>query len=181
MTVIKKTEKEKEVAPAGTTRAVIVGVYDIGVHTNKAFEVGKPDKDMQQFIFLFELEDRRSDGTPFTLSLRMNASLNDRATLRKFLTSMLGELTPDQISSGIELNTLLHRSCYVQVVHYERKDKKRSAKIAGIPSPFKKTEPPLQAIGDGKVPKWVIEEALSAKIQPDWVKGVPMPEEDLAF
>lgn len=165
-----KQSFSSEVASKGLCKATISGIFDIGKQVRKSYDGKTPDKIQREFVFLFELDENRSDGKPFVLSQRYNATLDDRANLRKLISNVVGEITKEQEAEGFDTQSLIGRSCYVLVDHYKRKDGKNGAKLKGSPMPLKKGETDSKVQGDGKPPKWVVEVAKGAVEMPDWAK-----------
>ena len=115
-------EKKRKTIPPGFYQGVCVGVWDLGTHYNDTFK--KSSRNVLLTWELPELTIETDDGDlPMLISKRYNQSLSKKATLRKHLQAWLGrELNRDECENGLNLETLLGRNSYLQVINEEGKD-----------------------------------------------------------
>ena len=108
-------------APTGVEPARCYGVIDIGSHTSELY-----GRTARQVVLMFELTDARIDegehaGEPYRMSQFYNASLHEKAKLRKHLESWRGrEFTPAELG-GFDLKNLLDIQVNLNLVSKEQK------------------------------------------------------------
>jgi hypothetical protein len=106
-----------ELPPSGSLPARCCHVIDLGT---QAVEFQGERKHARKISIAWQLDERRSDGTPFILSRRFTASLHEKAALRAFLESWRGRpFTPEELS-GFNLRRLINAPCLLNIVHAER-------------------------------------------------------------
>lgn len=106
---------------AGPHAAVCCDVVDLGVWQDQF--PGRPPRDVRKIRLVFQTSEIRADGQRFTVSRMFSASLNEKATLRKFLESWRGRpFTPEELS-GFNLVKLIGAPALVQVKHRQKQDK----------------------------------------------------------
>lgn len=81
---------------------------------------------------VFETDAVRQDGSRFCVwSMFFSLSLHEKSNLRKFLKQWFGRDLNKEELEGLDLETLIHKSANIVVVHDEREDK-TFANIAAI-------------------------------------------------
>jgi hypothetical protein len=128
-----------ELPPSGSLPARCCHVIDLGT---QAVEFQGERKHVRKIAIAWQLEERRSDGTPFILSRRFTASLHEKAALRAFLEAWRGRpFTPEELA-GFNLRRLIGAPCLLNIVHAERSGN-TFAEIRSIaPLPKGMTPPP---------------------------------------
>ncbi len=108
---IKGNQKNFEPCPEHNGRGVCV---DVTPTENKQTQYGPRDI----FRIVFETDKLREDGTPYAVwSKGFTASLNEKASLRKFLRGWFGrDLTPQEMED-FDTETLLGKPAMLVVVH----------------------------------------------------------------
>jgi hypothetical protein len=111
--ILTESKKKSDPVPRGLHQVVLFGVVDIG--TQKSANPAHPDK--RKVVLLFELphetkvfdgkEERRVINRSFAISL------NEKATLFKFLSGWLGE----KPKAGFDLRALIGKNGQANVVH----------------------------------------------------------------
>lgn len=159
--------KTTKPAPAGTHRAVCIGVIDLGHHESN---YGGKLKLQPKVLIQFELVDEpMDDGRPFALSRTFTASLNEKSALRPFLESWRGKaFTTDELR-GFELKNVLGAPAFLSVIHSTKEDGRIFADIAtaaafpkGVTKPDKPSNPLRHfSVEDGLIPSdlpaWIID------------------------
>jgi hypothetical protein len=176
-----------ELPPSGSLPARCCHVIDLGT---QPVEFQGERKHVRKIAIAWQLEERRSDGTPFTLSRRFTASLHEKAALRAFLEAWRGRpFTPEELA-GFNLRRLIGAPCLLNIVHAERSGNTFAEIRAIAPLPKGMTPPPDVAdpiIFDIDDPDtWPAFDRLSKRQQeaieasPEW-KGRQAEDCDVAF
>jgi len=118
--IAKDTGKDFIPAPAGLHAARLVELVDLGEQRKEY--LGKITT-QHRIRFVFQIQERMPEnGLAYTVSAWHNLTLAEKSTLRPFLESWLGRrLTETETAEGIDLETLLDRTAYIQLIHTERK------------------------------------------------------------
>jgi hypothetical protein len=156
-----------EKAPAGSHPAVCVGMFDLGTQENDF----QGNVTLQHRIFfVWELvTEKNQAGKNFLIGLDLNVSLNEKATLRKWIESRMGKQLPD--GAEYDVGEELGKPCLLNVV-----EKNGYPKITGmssipkgfaVPAPtFPPTAVTLDEYRDGaEIPAWC-----------PWSYGEPLSE-----
>lgn len=107
--------------PAGLHHAVCVDVVDLGIEvSDKYFDKdGNPTK-AHKIKIVWQVDELMDDGRRFIISKKFTLSLNDKATLRKFLESWRGvPFTAKDLSQGFDVEKLVGVNCTLQVLQTE--------------------------------------------------------------
>ena len=91
-------------APAGTHAAVCVDVVDLGI---LEVSFGGKTKQQHKINLVWQIDEERDDGKPFTVRKRYTCSLHEKAALRKDLEAWRGRPFTDQELDGFDLETLI--------------------------------------------------------------------------
>lgn len=97
--------------PDGTFQAVVVDVVNLGV-------LPTPWGDKRKVRLYYETaEEVPGEQRPFVVSNTCTASLDERATLRRFVEGVLGRKLAGHELRGFDLETLVGCSCLLTIVH----------------------------------------------------------------
>ena len=136
-------ERDFEIPPAGTHKAICYRVIDLGTQ-DTTFQ-GQAKK-QHKVMLSWELPDEKmSDGRPFTITQRYTWSMSEKATLRKHLEAWRGVKFTDEDfgPNGFNIKKIVGLGCLLTIVHNDR-DGKIYANIASISKVMKGMEvPPL--------------------------------------
>lgn len=180
MTLIAKMPppKQREIPRNEMSQAVCAMVVDCGQHesvNDKGVTSIKP-----KVMFIFELDQVRSDGQRYVMSQTFTNSLFESSSLRKFLVAWQGrDFTKEEVEAGVDLTKYVGVNAFITPVHKVSKGVTYAniGPITKIRERDVPITPTLKA-----VPKWVNDFIAKAKIAPD---GVPVPtaaeEEGLPF
>ncbi|QIK38106.1 hypothetical protein GWK36_09030 [Caldichromatium japonicum] len=128
-----------ELPPSGSLPARCCHVIDLGT---QAVEFQGETKRQHKIAIAWQLDERRSDGAPFTVSRRFTASLHEKAALRQFLEAWRGRpFTPEELK-GFALPRLINAPCLLNIVHEERGGNTFAAIKSIAPMPRGMTPPP---------------------------------------
>ena len=114
-------------------------VPDEGLHSAvcvDAISIGKietPWGAKHKVSLIFELETTDEDGRRFIVGKRFTKSLNEKASLRKFLEKWRGsKYTPDELQKGVDLENLIGLNATLFIVHNETSEERIFANIESI-------------------------------------------------
>lgn len=130
-------------APAGTHRAVCVGLVDIG--TQRGEFQGQVTV-RNQVIIRWELSDEpMEDGQPYIVSGFFTNSLNEKSRLRPLLEAWRGRAFTEEELGGFDLQSILGAPCLVTVIHKDGRARVQS--VSSLPKGMPKPQPknPLKA------------------------------------
>lgn len=126
--------------PAGNHVAICNAVIDLGMQPGSAMY---PAPKRQVYV-RFELPDERTeykkDGEtiegPMSIGTTMTASMNEKATLRKFIESWFGKKFPnDDQAADCDLSKVLGKRCLLNVAHKEKGGKTYANIVTATPIP----------------------------------------------
>jgi len=103
--------------PAGPHSATLVDVIDLGLVTS-VYE-GK-SKTAHKVRLVWQVAERKDDGTPYQVSKQYTASLHEKASLRKDLEAWRGQPFTKEQAAGFDIEVLLHKPCLLNVQHADR-------------------------------------------------------------
>lgn len=131
---------------SGTHMAVCTQIVDIGLQKGSELY----PKPQHKIVLRFEIPSERIefDGkdAPAVISKSFTASMNEKATLRKYLESWRGKTFTDAEAEQFDVSKLLGKTVMLSIVHKESGGKVR-ANIASLSAP-PKNMPPVKAEGD---------------------------------
>lgn len=113
----------RQIAPAGTHIARCYQVIDHGTHYDEKWA-----KHSRKVQFIFELPNEKAvfneekGEQPFYVKSTFTLSMNEKATLRKFVQSWIGKEMNDKEAAEFDLLKLCGRDCMVNVVHTTKGD-----------------------------------------------------------
>lgn len=152
-------------APAGTHAAVCCDVIDLGV-LKVAF--GGKEKQQHKVTIVWQIDEVRDDGKPFTVRKRYTCSLHEKASLRKDLESWRGRAFTETELAGFDLENLLSIPALLNVIHAPGRDGGTFANVASLM----------------KLPKGImapeVREYVRVCNRPDEVGGQAAPADDSA-
>jgi hypothetical protein len=155
----------------GTYYARCCGLFDLGTQAVK-FE--GTERNLHKLHLAFEIidaENRRDDGAPFVLAMRLTASLHEKSSLRRILTAWRGRpFTPEELAR-FDMAALLGQPAMVAVGNMVGKQDGRTfATIDAVTRPPKgmraEVEPsePLLHF-DLAAPNWGIFDQLPPRVR----------------
>lgn len=127
--IIKDTGKDLEQLEPGSYPAVCCGIIDIGTQTG---EYEGKQKVRKQIRITWELDEKMSDGTHFTISQFYTSSLNEKAKLRQHLEAWRGKAFTQEELEGFDVKSLLGTSCMLSLAQKDN-GKIKVASVARIP------------------------------------------------
>ena len=169
MPLVLGDKSEKTLAPEGPNIGRCTAVIDLGTQTSEyAGEV----KEKKRLLITWELPEvtavfNEEEGEqPLGRSKFFNASMHEKSTLRKQLTTWRGKpFTPEELK-GFSLSKLLGQPCVLNIVHTEHNGQKSDrvdsvgALMKGVECPPAINEPYEYCIEDhpknwDRLPNWV--------------------------
>ena len=148
-----------EVPPAGSHAAALVGLIDLGTHTDK-FGDGEPFTARRILLVWELLDEKTTDGNPHYIGRRFTLSVNEKSNLGKLIGGLRGKaLAKDE---GFDVRTILGKPCLLNVTHEKSTKGNDYASVAGA----------------GPLPKGM--KAAKASVKPlQWSfdDGEPIPSE----
>ena len=130
--IISASTGGSSIAPleAGTYPAIFYGLVDIGWQYNEAYKKSSP-----KLIIMWEIpgETITIDGEEKSrvISQTYTVSLNEKATLRKDLTSWRGKDFTDEELKAFDIRSILNVPCLLNIIHKESNGR-TYANISGI-------------------------------------------------
>lgn len=112
--IIKKPEEKFPTAPEGSFAAVCVDEIDLGKVTS-SWNGEERTRHMCRIVWQIDEED--SEGKLFLVKQDYTASLDEKAKLRKVLTSWRGRAFTQVELFGFDLETILGTGCMLTIVH----------------------------------------------------------------
>lgn len=101
-------------APAGSHAAVCVDVVDLG--TLEVTYQGKTKK-QHKIEIVWQIDEERDDGKPFTVKKRYTLSLHEKAGLRKDLEAWRGRPFTETELEGFDVETVISVGAMLSVIH----------------------------------------------------------------
>ena len=119
MAILTQTKPGRNPAPEGVYIGIVVDVIDLGIVEHA--EYGK--KPMVDIVWQLEEVDPDT-GQRFELSRRFNNSLNEKSSLAPVVEALLGRAikSGERRPLGFDLESLLGKSCQLQIVHQPGKN-----------------------------------------------------------
>ncbi len=144
----------RDTCPAGTFNAVCSMVHNLGRH--KGYNEEPP---VNKIALVFEVEATKSSDEPkhtYVLSKIVNATLNEKSSLRQILTACRGrDLTPDEHMIGyVDLKTLIGKPCTVTVTSTANGERIR-ALISHVANHMAGMQMLTPTLDQEIVPEWV--------------------------
>ena len=118
--ILKEASGSFTPAPDGGHSAVCVDVIDLGM-VETSWEGEK--RVTHKCRLVFEIAERMDDDRRYVVSRQFTASLNEKASLRKFLESWRGRPFTREELAGFNTEQLIGAPCVLQIVHVERAGK----------------------------------------------------------
>lgn len=118
--ILKEESSSFTPPPEGQFLAVCVDVVDLG--EMKSEWQGKMSMKHKCRV-VFELSEKREDGSCYRVSRMFTASLSEKANLRAFLQSWRGKPFTREELAGFDTEVLVGINAIVQIVHAERGDR----------------------------------------------------------
>jgi hypothetical protein len=115
--IIKEDPSLYPVPDEGLHSAVLVDAVDLGT-------LETPWGPKEKVSLIFELTSTDEDGSHFIVGKRFTRSLNEKASLRKFLEKWKGsKYTPAELQQGVDLENLIGLSATLFIVHNETEER----------------------------------------------------------
>lgn len=136
--VAPKSEKKFDPVPAGNHVARVYRIIHVG-SVPESWE--GEEKTMNKIILGFELPNetkvfKEENGPqPYVISREFTLSMNEKANLRHLVEGILGVALTDDEANGFDVETLLGKTCLLNVVH------KKSEKTGNINSNIQGASP----------------------------------------
>lgn len=132
-------DRKFELAPAGAHIARCFRIIDLGTQT---FQVKGETKQAHQCLLTWELGKTMSDGKPYTINEKFSLSLNEKSRLSAILEGWRGiKFTDEQRRGGFDIQQMLGKLCFLNVVHSNRGDKTFANVASAMPVPDGMPEP----------------------------------------
>ena len=115
--IIREDPSLYPVPEEGLHTAVLVDAVNLG-------QLETPWGAKHKVSLIFELQTVDEDGKHYVIGKRFTRSLNDKATLRKFLEKFRGsKYTPSELTEGVDLENLIGMSATLFIVHNETEER----------------------------------------------------------
>ena len=129
-------------APAGTHRAVLVDVVDLGL-VEQTWN-GKTKK-AHKVRLVWQIDELMPDGRLFIVGNRYTLSLDPKANLRKLIEGWTGKAFSTELEAeGFDVETLIGDSCILTVTHREANGS-IFANVTGV-APLMKGMVPMKSV-----------------------------------
>ena len=154
-------DKDFELPPAGTHKAICYRVIDLG--TQETTYQGTPKK-QHKILVSWELPDEKmSDDRPFTISTRYTWSMSEKGNLRADLESWRGVpfTEKDFGPGGFDIKSIIGKGCLLTIVQ-ETKNGKTYANIKSISKLMKGMDVPVAT--NEQIYLWLHPERWSADV-----------------
>lgn len=100
--------------PEGVTQSVLVDVIDLGMLTTN---YNGESKTAHKVNFVWQVNERKDDGSRFLVFQRLTLSLHPKATLRKIVETLRGrKFSDEEAESGFELDDLKGSNALLTIV-----------------------------------------------------------------
>ena len=115
--IIKEDPSLYPVPEEGLHAAVLVDAVDLG-------QLETPWGAKHKVSLIFELQTVDDDGKHYVIGKRFTRSLNDKATLRKFLEKWRGsKYTPSELTQGVDLENMIGMNATLFIVHNDTEER----------------------------------------------------------
>lgn len=146
-------------APAGNHPAVLVAIVDMGTQKN---DFQGQTKWQHRAFFVWELVAEKQEGTDknHVIGIDLTLSLNDKATLYKWIAARLGKPVPD--GEDYDLSKELGQPCLLNVT--EKNGYPKVSGVSAVPKGFAVPAPQHQPYS------WHLSQAADGLVNiPDWI------------
>src|SRR3954471_3093921 len=115
--------------PEGVTQGVLVDVIDLGKITST---YNGETKTAHKVNFVYQVDERKDDGSRFLVFQRLTLSLHPKANLRKVVETLRSrKFTDEEAEAGFELNDLKGSNGLLTIIHNQVGDR-TYANITGV-------------------------------------------------
>jgi hypothetical protein len=126
--------------PEGVTQGVLVDIIDLGLITST---YDGEERTSPKVNFVWQMDERKDDGTRFLVFQRFTLSLHPKASLRKVVETLRGsKFTNEEAESGYELDELKGSNALLTIVQNSVGDRVY-ANVGGV-APLMKNMKPLE-------------------------------------
>jgi hypothetical protein len=125
--VVRRTEGDFQPCPAGTWPAVCVDVVDLG-----AMKSPWKEEMVHKIRLVWQVSERMPDGRPYLVQRMYTASLHEKSSLRKDLSSWRGQDFKPEELNGFDLENVLGVGCLLSVVQQAGNDGQIYANIIAV-------------------------------------------------
>lgn len=169
---------DRELAPAGTHRAVCHSVHDLGFQSE--FIKGKKTV-LHKVVVIWEIDKAikagKFAGQPFVVSKKYTFSLHEKSNLRKDLAGWRGRDFTEQELEKFDLRALVGKQCLLNVVHSVSKSGNGTYANVYTVSAVPEGMPPLaQTLPPDHDFKWITELQAKAEPAPEPVSDAEAPQ-----
>ncbi len=180
MGLVLKTNNDFETIPTGLQNAVCSVYWDIGVQPQIDPKTGK-EKLIPQVVLLWELEERKKDGSRFYITKTYTQSLHEKSNLRKDLKNWRGrDFTAEELR-GFNLDKILGKLCTLTIQEYTTNQGKTGYKIATVNPPQRNAAYIESELPEDFIPKWIEEKIAGITTAPvSENRGIDF-EDDIPF
>ena len=105
-------------APQGTHMGYCFGLIDLGTQTS-TFE-GKTKSAPKVWLWFELTEEKDPDGKPTTVGTFASVSLNEKATLRKWLEAWRSKPFTAEELKGFKLTNVVGKPCMITIIHKQK-------------------------------------------------------------
>lgn len=145
--------------PEGQFAMLCVDVVNLGRKIDQY--PGQPAREVEKAALVFASGERQENELR-TVTAEMTLSMNEKASMRKFLESWRGKsYTAEQAEAGVPLDKLHGQAALVSVQHITTKAGRRFAKVISIsPLPKAMPAPPASVLDEYTRPKFLEDRKL---------------------
>ena len=156
--------KPRELPKNEPTQAVCFAIVDCGQHEQENRETGEV-RLVPKVMYLFELDQKRTDGLPFIMGQTHTNSMHKKSNQRPWLESWNGvKFTDAEAEAGVMLDPYVGKNAYITPVYTDAKSGVRYANIGSITKIRDRDVPMVPTVKE--IPKWVHDYIAKAKVPP---------------
>jgi len=122
--------KQYELPPPGLKQGVLCDVQSVGKHWSGRDESRKL-RDV--CVLSWQLSERNSSGIRFVIDEMYTATLANGSNLKEVVESWIGRsFTPEEQSNGFDIESLIGKNCYINLIHKPNAEGKIYPKVSSI-------------------------------------------------
>jgi hypothetical protein len=185
--VVRRTEGDFQPCPAGTWPAVCVDVVDLG-----AMKSAWKEEPVHKIRLVWQISERMPDGRPYLVQRMYTASLHEKSSLRKDLSSWRGQDFKTEELNGFDLENVLGVGCLLSVVQQAGNDGQIYANIIAVmrlPNGYEAPQPdgyvrvihrPQDGLVSAPRSSQGLQQQASGRRQPGLLPKPPLPPSPVA-